>query len=115
MRAAGTSASRVWICAIPATPPAAATGWWAMAPGACMPLEAATRRALLQAARESIQRRLTGNRHDPVATVPDAALAEPRATFVTLMRQHALRGCIGTLEVQRPLLQDVIHNAQAAA
>lgn len=80
-----------------------------------MPLEAATRRALLQAARVSIQGRLTGNRRDPVPGVQDAALAEPRATFVTLMRQHDLRGCIGTLEPQRPLLQDVIHNAQAAA
>lgn len=80
-----------------------------------MPLELATRRALLQVARESIQRRLTGNRIEPSPETDDAALAEPRASFVTLKRRHALRGCIGSLEAHRSLLQDVIHNARAAA
>lgn len=80
-----------------------------------MPLEPVTHRALLQVARESIQRRLTGNRMEPVPATDDAALSELRATFVTLKRHRALRGCIGTLEAQRPLLQDVIHNARAAA
>lgn len=80
-----------------------------------MPLEPATRRALLQVARESILRRLTGNRVEPTSTTEDAALGEHRASFVTLKRHRALRGCIGTLEAQRTLLQDVIHNARAAA
>jgi len=80
-----------------------------------MALEEASRRALLQVARESIQRRLTGNRIEPVAAMEDAAFDQPRASFVTLKRQGALRGCIGTLEAQRMLLQDVIHNARAAA
>ena len=37
------------------------------------------------------------------------------ATFVTLMLQKKLRGCIGSLRAQRPLLEDVKANALAAA
>ncbi|MDQ6996929.1 MAG: AmmeMemoRadiSam system protein A [Mariprofundus sp.] len=37
------------------------------------------------------------------------------ATFVTLTRNGALRGCIGTLEAHRSLLKDVQANAVAAA
>lgn len=47
---------------------------------------------------------------------PDhAALAEPGATFVTLRRWGALRGCIGSLQAHRLLEHDVRHNASAAA
>lgn len=42
-------------------------------------------------------------------------LRQIRATFVTLDINHALRGCIGTLEASRPLIVDVAHNAYAAA
>ncbi len=42
-------------------------------------------------------------------------LREPRATFVTLNRRGELRGCIGSLEAYRPLVEDVAHNAYAAA
>jgi len=42
-------------------------------------------------------------------------LAEPGATFVTLRKHGALRGCIGSLEARRPLLVDVRANAVAAA
>lgn len=42
-------------------------------------------------------------------------LREPGACFVTLTRQRQLRGCIGTLEVRRSLLEDVKSNALAAA
>lgn len=42
-------------------------------------------------------------------------LAEPGATFVTLMQDGQLRGCIGTLEAWRPLAEDVAKNAVAAA
>lgn len=45
----------------------------------------------------------------------DPWLAAPGATFVTLQRDGALRGCIGTLEAARPLREDVCHNAIAAA
>lgn len=42
-------------------------------------------------------------------------LKAPGATFVTLMRRGALRGCIGTLVAYRPLLEDVRENARRAA
>lgn len=79
-----------------------------------MPLEEATRRLLLAAARESIHRELDGS---GTSTVPasDPVLEELRATFVTLKRAGVLRGCIGVLEALRPLLLDVRHNAWAAA
>jgi len=42
-------------------------------------------------------------------------LAEPGACFVTLTQQEELRGCIGSLQACRPLLEDVKKNAMAAA
>ncbi|MCZ4315754.1 AmmeMemoRadiSam system protein A [Comamonadaceae bacterium G21597-S1] len=42
-------------------------------------------------------------------------LHEPGATFVTLTRHGALRGCIGSLEARRRLIDDVRANAVAAA
>lgn len=47
---------------------------------------------------------------------PDAPfLDEPGATFVTLRWNGELRGCIGSLEADRPLREDVARNARAAA
>ena len=52
----------------------------------------------------------------PAAAVADlAALHEPAATFVTLTQEGKLRGCIGSLEAWRPLVDDVRANARAAA
>ena len=46
----------------------------------------------------------------------DAAfLHEERASFVTLTMSGRLRGCIGSLQAHRRLLDDVTANAQAAA
>lgn len=42
-------------------------------------------------------------------------LGEPGATFVTLRKKGALRGCIGSLDAHRPLLADLKANAVAAA
>src|SRR5215207_3344011 len=42
-------------------------------------------------------------------------LREPGATFVTLKQRDQLRGCIGSLQPYRPLIQDVKSNAIAAA
>ena len=42
-------------------------------------------------------------------------LQEERATFVTLTLGGNLRGCIGMLEACRPLAEDVVANACAAA
>jgi len=42
-------------------------------------------------------------------------LSKPKATFVTLSLDGRLRGCIGSLVAHRPFLEDLIHNAKAAA
>ncbi len=42
-------------------------------------------------------------------------LREPGASFVTLKQREQLRGCIGSLEAHRPLVDDVAANARAAA
>jgi len=44
-----------------------------------------------------------------------AWLTQPGATFVTLTLHGKLRGCIGSLEARLPLIEDVRHNAVAAA
>ncbi len=68
--------------------------------------------ALLLSARNAIGKRF-GCAPAVVATLP--ALSEPGATFVTLTQDGQLRGCIGSLEAQRPLAIDVAENAVAAA
>lgn len=76
--------------------------------------DAQTRRGqvLLQIARAAISSALG----KPVSVDETPAwLQEPGASFVTLKRGQKLRGCIGSLEAHRPLLQDVKANAQAAA
>lgn len=42
-------------------------------------------------------------------------LLENRACFVTIEISRRLRGCIGTLQAYRPLIIDIVANAQAAA
>lgn len=44
-----------------------------------------------------------------------AELQIQKATFVTLHRNEELRGCIGILKPVRPLAEDVVYNAWAAA
>ncbi len=74
------------------------------------------RQLLLQLARESIRH---GARHGnpPVVELHNLppALKQIRATFVTLEELGQLRGCIGSLEARRPLAEDVVQNAFAAA
>lgn len=50
----------------------------------------------------------------PSATPPEW-LQHPGASFVTLTIDGQLRGCIGSLQARRSLLDDVRHNAVAAA
>jgi hypothetical protein len=74
------------------------------------------RRALLDVAHASIEhgvQRGGALRVDPAA-YPEA-LREVRATFVTLRREGRLRGCVGTLEAQQPLVADVAESAWGAA
>lgn len=73
-----------------------------------------TGEALLKLARASIAGRLGIS--TPAATDETAKwLSEPGAVFVTLTLGGQLRGCIGSLEAYRPLLEDVRENALAAA
>ena len=69
-------------------------------------------RALLALARNAIGERF-GRPPHPVEALP--RLDERGAVFVTLSKDGALRGCIGSLEAQRSLREDVAANAVAAA
>ncbi|MGB5079442.1 MAG: AmmeMemoRadiSam system protein B [Burkholderiales bacterium] len=74
-------------------------------------------RRLLQIARAAIADALGGD-SAPGPRGPAAGetwLNEWRATFVTLKQDEELRGCVGSLDAQRPLAADVAANACAAA
>lgn len=71
-----------------------------------------TARTLLPIARASIATRL-GKAHP--ADESAAWLREHRASFITLNLNKKLRGCIGSLQAHRTLLDDIKANAQAAA
>jgi len=93
--------------------------WLDMAPGVSMQnpkLIQEQRKILLDIAKQSI---LSGlENHQPlsiaIANYPQE-LQTPRATFVTLNIKQQLRGCIGSLNAYCPLVEDISHNAYAAA
>lgn len=71
---------------------------------------------LLDLAEASIRHGLDHGR--PLSPEPrdyPAIPAGPGACFITLHRHGDLRGCIGSLHAHQPLLEDVAHNAYAAA
>ncbi len=78
------------------------------------PLMVEERRELLRLARASIRNVLEDGR-PPILMVASAALTQPCAAFVSLHRDGQLRGCIGTLKIERPLHQTVSQMAVAAA
>lgn len=70
----------------------------------------------LQIAREAIQSRFDGKIIDKnVLLAQYPQLSMKQATFVTLTLNGHLRGCIGSLIAHRPLIDDLISNAQSAA
>jgi AmmeMemoRadiSam system protein A len=79
-------------------------------------LENTERRQLIDLARESTVR---GLGRDAPAPLPEEPWPEPllamRATFTTLTLEGELRGCRGTIEPVRPLVEDVWQNAWASA
>ena len=72
--------------------------------------------SLLQVAYASIAAGLQTGKPLSVNTAGyPAPLTENRASFVTLTQDGLLRGCIGSLEACRALVEDVARNAFAAA
>lgn len=73
------------------------------------------RKKLLQLARDSLAWGIKTGKAKPVKKEQfDSELQQPAACFVTLHRNNQLRGCIGSLEARRPLVEDVSKNAFAA-
>ncbi|MCP5419969.1 MAG: AmmeMemoRadiSam system protein A [Gammaproteobacteria bacterium] len=79
-------------------------------------LTPAERGILLDVARRSIASGLEHGCPLPVEPADYPEMLRPlRATFVTLEKAGRLRGCIGTLEAIKPLVEDVADHAFAAA
>lgn len=77
-------------------------------------IEPEARAELLAIARRAIELAVTGQEEVELA-VEDGPLAELGSSFVTLTLEGRLRGCIGSLSFDRPLINDVRENAVAAA
>jgi AmmeMemoRadiSam system protein A len=81
-----------------------------------MPLTSQERKTLLSLAREAITRAVRRQESPPVhLNAVSENLRRDGACFVTLTKGRQLRGCIGSLEARRPLVEDVRENAVAAA
>lgn len=83
-------------------------------------LPAAQGALLLRLARLTLEKQLKARLSPADEETHRAALADPdlqavRATFVTLKRRGALRGCIGTLSACEPLAESVRRNSCNAA
>jgi len=73
------------------------------------------RRALLSLARRALEQVVSeGTLPDVPADFP-AKLRQPRGCFVTLEKNHELRGCIGHIFPKEALAQAVVDNARNAA
>jgi MEMO1 family protein len=57
----------------------------------------------------------TAGEGPPTLAAVSPALSPWRATFVTLTENERLRGCIGSLEPRRPLIEDALANTAQAA
>ena len=68
-------------------------------------------------AQQSIQDEFDYTHTIDIRTLTDenSWLQEDGASFVTLTLNGNLRGCIGSLEAHRPLIEDIIANAKSAA
>lgn len=71
-------------------------------------------RSLLQLARNAVEVYLATGQHLVFQTdLPE--LTAKRGCFVTLRKTGKLRGCVGTFDAHRPLYQNIIRMAPAAA
>ncbi len=74
------------------------------------------RGVLLELAEDTISCGLNGVRYPDFSDRDHPPrLQQPGASFVTLYSEGQLRGCIGNLKASRILIEDVAHNAYAAA
>ncbi len=80
-----------------------------------MKLDREAKRTLLRTARQAIEDVFSGTVLPPEPGLYPPPLSEAGASFVTLRKGGALRGCIGTVEAHQPLVLDVYKNAIAAA
>lgn len=72
-------------------------------------------KVLLKIARTAIARALCLPTESATVDTHIIWLSKPGASFVTLMHQGELRGCIGSLQALHPLIDDVTSNAVSAA
>jgi AmmeMemoRadiSam system protein A len=72
---------------------------------------------LLKIARDAIQEKYTGQSLIDTSEIfkqyPD--LTEPGAVFITITKDNQLRGCIGSIQRYRSLLDDIRENSKSAA
>ena len=79
-------------------------------------MNAAEQSKLLQWARRSIEQAVRGEKLTPVPPVElTPELCSPHAAFVTLKKYGELRGCIGKMDFDRPLWENVVSAAVASA
>lgn len=80
-----------------------------------MPLTLDDKKTLLAIARSTLQTRIGGGDAAAPATPESEALLAHRGAFVTLQKEHRLRGCIGTFRAREALHLVVRQMAVAAA
>jgi len=71
------------------------------------------KRTLLRVAREALVAAVNDRDYGPASD--DPALQQPAAAFVTLRKHDELRGCIGMVQAETPLIQTVAEMAREAA
>lgn len=90
-------------------------GAWGFEPARTARLPATLRAELLRAARKTLE---SGLRRGKAPEIDLASFATPlhgeAASFVTLKKNGALRGCIGSYAPRRAMIADVVANAYAA-
>ncbi len=69
---------------------------------------------LLKIARDVVETCCRGGK-PPKTEVDSPTLNEPRGAFVTLHKNGKLRGCIGHIRAQKPLIETIVEMAEAAA
>lgn len=79
-------------------------------------LSAKNKKYLLSLSRKVLSEKLIkGRKYEAVSDDIPKELIKPKATFVTLIKNGELRGCVGKLFPDKPLYQDVIENTRKSA